>query len=597
MEDIFKKEPTNPKCPSDNEPLERHLIFRDKCAQKEILALECYCPKKSLGCQWRGKRAQLQVHDALECSFSEEKCLYNHLGCEVVVLRYQLAKHVGNDCLYKVVECPYCQRGLPGIKMREHLEECGKFPVKCPHGCEKSDIPRERQQEHSKSCPHAPVLCSFSSMGCNFQGCRESLDEHLRTHATEHLTLSDKFIENVLAQMKNVQLKLNAAQELNQTYEARLALQNEALALNKQMLSTHQVKLGRVEENLDAQRKSLDELRKSVETMANFKESKPASDEVKQRLNLQDERLEVLVDEVTRLGAAAEGSRARPRDYDRASVPSLAGSDHRFDRVEHSLTLHEIQLADQDLKLQILETTSNSKETLSGKFIENLLAQVKNLQLQQDATMQSQTGSDHRLNCVEHSLALHEIQLADQDLKLQILETTSHDGTFLWKIDNFQQRFRESVEGKTISIYSPPFYTTRYGYKLCALAYLNGNGSGKGIYLSLFVAIMQGKYDSLLPWPFQQKITMKLLDQEQVSHVTNTFRPDPNSQNFQRPRSEMNIATGCPLFCSHSQLRSRGYVRNDTMFIKIIVDGINMPLELRRENITKKIRENEENGS
>ncbi|KAJ7384287.1 hypothetical protein OS493_022922 [Desmophyllum pertusum] len=63
---------------------------RTNAHRKKILDLECYCPKKSLGCQWCGKLAQLQPHDA-ECSFSEVKCLYVHLGCTVVVLRHQLA--------------------------------------------------------------------------------------------------------------------------------------------------------------------------------------------------------------------------------------------------------------------------------------------------------------------------------------------------------------------------------------------------------------------------------------------------------------------------------------------------------------------------
>ncbi|KAJ7384289.1 TNF receptor-associated factor 3 [Desmophyllum pertusum] len=510
LEEILTKAPTDPRCPDDNEPLQKHLIFKDKCAQKEILDLECYCPKKSLGCQWCGKLAQLQAHDA-ECSFSEVKCLYVHLGCIVVVLRHQLAKHVENDCLYKVVDCPYCQGGFSGVKMREHLEVCGKFPVKCPDGCDKSDILREALEEHSQSCPRAPVQCKFSSMGCSFRGSRESLEEHLRSHTTEHLTFSGKFIEKVLEQMKTLEIQLNAAQERNQNYEARLALQNEALALNKQTLFTHQVKLARVEENLDAHRRSMDELRQSLETTNNSKENKQASDEVKQRLNLQDERIAVLADELTALGAA-EGPRMRPRDDERASMASLAGSNHRFDRVEHSLTLHEIQLA-------------------------------------------------------------------DQDIKLQILETTSHDGVFLWKVDNFQRRFRESVEGKTISIYSPPFYTSRYGYKLCARAYLNGDGPmGKGKYLSLFIVLMRGEYDGLLSWPFQNKITMKLVDQEQISHITETFRPDPNSSSFQRPKSEMNIASGCPLFCSHGLLRSRGYIRDDSLFIKLVVEGTGVPM-------------------
>ena len=487
LEEIFEKEPTNPKCPDDNEPLERHLTFRDRFAQREILALKCYCPKKSLGCQWFGKLAQLQAHEA-ECSLSKVKCLYSHLGCDVDVLRYQLAEHV-DECLYKVVECPYCQGGLPGVKMREHLEVCQKFPVGCPFGCDKSDIPRECQQEHSKLCPQAPAQCSFNFIGCGFRGTRESLEEHLRTRIAEHLTLSCRFNVNVLQQMENLEQKLQ-------------------------------------------------------QVITNSEESKSTTDEVKQHLNIQDERLTVLADEVTRLGATAGELRA--------------------------------VLADQGARL-------------SG-ITEEPLRHTHNSE-----SMPSLAGSNPRLNSVEHSLALHEIQLADQDFKLQMVETTSYDGTFLWKIDNFQRRFRESVEGKTISIYSPPFYTARYGYKLCARAYLNGDGPmGKGKYISLFVVLMRGEYDGLLSWPFQQKITMKLLDQERVSHVTETFRPDPNSSSFQQPRSEMNIALGCPMFCSHNLLRSRGYVRDDTMFIKIIVDGTNMPLEFRKESLGKKIRENEE---
>lgn len=503
MEAIFKREPDQRKCPDDGEHLQREPVFRDKCAEKELLALECFCVRKSLGCTWRGQLAKLKDHGE-ECPFSEVKCLYHNLGCNVMVLRYQLAKHIENECLYKVMGCPYCQVGFAGVKMREHLEECGKFPVKCPHGCDESEILREKLPEHSKLCPKAPVQCSFSSLGCDFRGPRESVNEHISSNAAEHLKLSGNYIEEIQGKLQNVELQLNASQELNKTYETRLSLQNEALALNKQTLSTHQVKLARVEENLDAQRKSIDELRKSVETMANSSESRQSShssQEMMRRVDFQDERLGLLAEEVTRLNQAPR-PRSGPRDFERVSPQN----NHRLDRVEHSLTLHEIQLA-------------------------------------------------------------------DQDLKLQILETTSHDGTFLWKIDEFQRRFREAVDGKTISIYSPPFYTSRYGYKLCARAYLNGDGPmGKGKYISLFIVVMRGEYDGLLSWPFQQKITMKLLDQERISHETETFRPDPNSSSFQRPRSEMNIASGCPTFCSHHLLRSRGYIRDDSIFIKIIVD-------------------------
>ena len=57
-----------------------------------------------------------------------------------------------------------------------------------------------------------------------------------------------------------------------------------------------------------------------------------------------------------------------------------------------------------------------------------------------------------------------------------------------------------------MSLYSQPFYTDRYGYKMCGRVYLNGDGMGKGTHLSLFFVLMRGEYDALLEWPFRQKV-------------------------------------------------------------------------------------------
>ena len=50
------------------------------------------------------------------------------------------------------------------------------------------------------------------------------------------------------------------------------------------------------------------------------------------------------------------------------------------------------------------------------------------------------------------------------------------------------------------------FYTSRYGYKMCLRAYLNGDGTGRGTHLSLFFVLMRGPHDALLRWPFNQKV-------------------------------------------------------------------------------------------
>ena len=78
--------------------------------------------------------------------------------------------------------------------------------------------------------------------------------------------------------------------------------------------------------------------------------------------------------------------------------------------------------------------------------------------------------------------------------------------------------------------------------------------------------------DALLRWPLWQKVTFMLLDQNNVEHVIDSFRPDPNSSSFQRPRRETNIASGCLTFCPLLQLNDHAYVRDDTMFLKVMVD-------------------------
>ena len=79
---------------------------------------------------------------------------------------------------------------------------------------------------------------------------------------------------------------------------------------------------------------------------------------------------------------------------------------------------------------------------------------------------------------------------------------------------------------------------------------------------------MRGEYDALLSWPFQQRVTLSLLDQDMQRDVVQSFRPEPNSSSFQRPRNEMNVASGCPMFTLVSVLENSSYLKDDVMFMK-----------------------------
>lgn len=70
------------------------------------------------------------------------------------------------------------------------------------------------------------------------------------------------------------------------------------------------------------------------------------------------------------------------------------------------------------------------------------------------------------------------------------------------------------------------------------------------------------------------QVTFFLIDQNQREHVIDAFRPDLSSASFHRPVSEMNVASGCPLFFPLGKLRSpkHAYCKDDTIYIKCVVD-------------------------
>lgn len=50
-------------------------------------------------------------------------------------------------------------------------------------------------------------------------------------------------------------------------------------------------------------------------------------------------------------------------------------------------------------------------------------------------------------------------------LKSQVSDSlyTSFDGTILWRIDQFDEVRSKAISGEQKSIFSPPFYTSRFG--------------------------------------------------------------------------------------------------------------------------------------
>ena len=160
----------------------------------------------------------------------------------------------------------------------------------------------------------------------------------------------------------------------------------------------------------------------------------------------------------------------------------------------------------------------------------------------------------------------------DRDFRLSLLENGNYDGTIIWKIPQFSQRMEDARSLKYTSIFSLPFYSSRYGYKMCLRLYILGDGIGKGTHLSLFFVLMKGEFDAVLQWPFTYKVSFRLINQYHGRDVVDVFQPDPMSSSFQQPTTDMNVASGCPRFLSLHELNSVAFLKDDTIFIKAKVD-------------------------
>ena len=167
-------------------------------------------------------------------------------------------------------------------------------------------------------------------------------------------------------------------------------------------------------------------------------------------------------------------------------------------------------------------------------------------------------------------------EIEDRDFRLSLVENSSFDGTMIWKIPQFSQRMDDAKSGKYTSIFSLPFYSGRYGYKMCLRLYIVGDGIGKNTHMSLFFVVMKGEFDNILPWPFNCRVTFRLISQTSGRDIVDTFQPDPISSSFKKPTSDMNIASGCPLFILHKDLNKGGYVVDNSIFIKCVVDRSSM---------------------
>ncbi|KAG8749780.1 hypothetical protein FRC14_001100, partial [Serendipita sp. 396] len=170
-------------CPVDRSSLHHddlkpaHVIIRNLVDE---LLVEC--PNKADGCTQTFQRHTVAAHIRHTCDYTEVPCPSDR--CKSKVLRKDLATHQ-LSCDRRTIQCSACLQAIPMSDAQVHTDQCPKGTTTCPD-CE-TELLREEMDTHEDTCPLFTILCSHSSVGCEWVGIREDLSFHLSSCSYESL--------------------------------------------------------------------------------------------------------------------------------------------------------------------------------------------------------------------------------------------------------------------------------------------------------------------------------------------------------------------------------------------------------------------------
>ncbi|KAG7489647.1 TNF receptor-associated factor 2-like isoform X2 [Solea senegalensis] len=440
--------------------------------------------------------------------------------------------HEGN-CDFMIILCPSCKELMRANEQERHNErECPERTLNCKY-C-KEPFLLKNIKAHDEICPKYPMICE----GCAKKKIprekveKEKIHDHERLCSYEHLNLLLHFIMGIKVSLESLQ---------------------------PQSLEVVSHRLHELHQSL----RDLEHKMSHLGAVAGPSAGPSAG---------------------AGAGAGVGASAVAPAaaaPVQGACAPTLTTS---FTPLPSAVgAALELQLQSEKTKVAELSRRCQELELKVGTF-ENIVC-VLNREMERSCATMEAYNRQHRLDQdkieilnikvrqLERTVSLRDLSIVEMEGKMREMSAATYDGIFVWKISDFTKKRQDAVAGRAPAMFSPAFYTSKYGYKMCLRIYLNGDGTGRGTHLSLFFVVMRGHSDALLKWPFNQKVTLMLLDQNNREHIIDAFRPDISSSSFQRPVSDMNIASGCPLFCPLPKLDSKNsYIRDDTIFIKAIVD-------------------------
>ena len=428
--DCFTSIATSIKCPQctfEKEDFTLHAgkFFPDPAMKRELNNQKAQC--QTWACPWKGKFKEYVKH-VLVCEYKKIKC-----ECGVEIFKLDFNEHQKKHCSLRQIPCNYCEEQITARDIGQHLNICRRYPVSCPNGCGQNNR-RENVEEHidpnTGTCPNKP--CPF---GCTERGSGHDVRD-VHNHAV---------------------ILLDMVTALQTTVHKNEGSNAEVEAL--------QQKLGELE-------KKIEEIQKRLHPN-NLNENRESGRPTPQ---MQDER-------EARAGQREISGSFRSEAVAVAACTVTQNPTQLYPRITPTPgQINNKHSASNSLSVEVMTEKQILLEGLAAvlnREVEKLITDQANAERQNTLNKDVIGQLKDRITSLERSMTLKDITLTEQDLRIRELETTSFNGTLIWPIADFKRKRQEAINGRTPSIYSTPFYTSRAGYKICLRLYLNGMAWGR----------------------------------------------------------------------------------------------------------------------
>ena len=529
---------------------EQFTTVPNKQNERAVLSLHVLCVNTERGCDWIGEVNNITSHlkNSSGCKFEDVHCPNS---CGETFERQYLASHA-EECPCRLINCQYCH--IAGeyqfIEGSSHKEQCCKFPVACPNNCEVMNVPREHLKEHMKVCPVEIVQCQYHNVGCKAKVARKDLVKHDEEKTNEHLLLVKSLLIDTQNKLSDTEHKLDNTQNNLADTQSKLAETQHKLDNTQNRLDDTLNKLG------NTQGKLADTECKLAVTQWKFDNMQSRFGDTESKLQSMQSRFG---DTQSKL-QSAQSKLQSTQDKLQSTQSKLANTQHKLDTTQTRLDDVEDKLDDAEQRL------GSAEEEIEDNYTEVL-----------DEIEEAKLKSNREIITVENRISELEATLKQKTKLIDMLfgEWAIGIHTRAAKLSSCNQLLPVIVKVPDFTInksnkvdwYSSPFFTHHNGYKMRLNGVPAGWSSSEGLYMSVYLYIMDGPFDHLLKWQLRGKFQVTLLNQISDSkHHSVSYR-------IHADRNQSSPFWYCEEFVPYEELHvvsaTCQYIKDDCLFFEV----------------------------